>query len=41
MKLTIDYTVTGVEADEDIQEREDEQRRWARFMHFCHTGRML
>jgi hypothetical protein len=24
-----------------LQDQQDEQRRWARFMHFCHTGMML
>lgn len=26
---------------EILQAKLDEERRWARFMHFCHTGVML
>jgi hypothetical protein len=29
------------EMDEAEQVKLEEQRRWDRFMHYCHTGRML
>jgi hypothetical protein len=29
------------EMDEAEQERLEDRRRWDRFMHYCHTGRML
>lgn len=29
------------ESERVLQDRLDEHRRWARFLHYCHTGRMV